>query len=328
MFLRIFLLLCAWLPGIVAQGTPARWFTVTAASADVASTSLVQTGSAAEQALAELKVEFPGLPRHPFAIVVHADGSSLPPPIRAGHHPGSPGLALLGRHQIHILWAETVGALTAIRHVVKHEIVHELLDQLVEPHGDRVPRWVHEGLAQLLSGETYLGAREEDIVWRAAVDRLLPFSGLDDDFPRQPEDLRIAYAQSYSYIAWLDRRLGRERLLKTVAAIDDETTFDRALVLATQKPTSELVSGWSDYLLKASGAPLRSVMENCSSLLLILALPVLAMAMVRRMQREQRAQARLERSQPFDDDSWAGMDDGFHGPPAPPAWHHEQERLR
>ncbi|MBK8099181.1 MAG: hypothetical protein IPK26_18895 [Planctomycetes bacterium] len=327
MFLRIFLLLCCWLGGIVAQA-PARWFTVTAATPTVDATALDYTSDAAARALRTLQDEFPGLPRHRFQIVVHADADSLPPPIRAGHHPGSPGLALLGRHQIHILWHETVSSLTAVDHVVQHEIVHELIDQLVEPHGERVPRWVHEGLAQLLSGETYLGAREEDIVWRVAVDRLLPFSGLDDDFPRRPDELRVAYAQSYSYIAWLDRRLGRQRLLATVAAIDDDMTFDRALVFATKKPTAELVTAWSDYLLHASGAPLRAVMENCFSLLMIFALPLLALAMMRRMQREQRARARLERTTPFDDDAWAGMDDGFYGPPAPPEWHHDQERLR
>lgn len=280
-----------------AQEPPDGWFKVAAAGADVAAGTVARVDGEARAALASLRPAFPGLPRQPFRIIVHGSAADLPAPLQADHHEGSPGFALLGRHEIHVLVAESRQTVDGFGPVLQHELTHELVDQLVAPWGRRVPRWLHEGLAQVLAGGTYLGASEENIVWRAAVDQLLPFSSLEDDFPREPVQLRLAYAQSFSYVAWLERTLGRSRLLALVDEIDGETSFLRALVLATQRTTAELEESWRDYLLHRSGAGFRALLNQCFSILMLFAVPLLALAVRRRLRVERQLRQRLEREE-------------------------------
>jgi hypothetical protein len=129
------------------------------------------------------------------------------------------------------------------------------------------------------------------------VDNLLPFSELEKSFPRNPVLLRLAYAQSFSYVKWLEGELGRDGLLALVKKIDDEMTLLRALVIATGRNTSQLEDGWHDYLLNRSGAPYRALLKNCFSLLMIFSLPLLALAVRRRMRTEAVVRERLERQE-------------------------------
>ena len=244
--------------------------------------------------MALLRETFPGLPTREFKIIVHDNRAAMPAALQQIHHQGSPGFALLPRHEIHLLHAEIAGAGRGFWPVVVHELTHEFLHQHNEPWGHRLPRWFHEGLAQVIAEDIYLGSSEESIVWRAARMKLLGFSYLTDRFPSDGDDLRLAYAQSFSYVAWLERQFGRRLLLDAVAAVNRKVSFNRALVLATGRSTAELEEGWRHYLLHGSGARWRQVLGQCFSLSMILCLPLLALAMIRRMKHDAMVGRRLE----------------------------------
>ena len=240
-----------------------------------------------------LKEVFQGMPSRTFFVHVHADRDSMPESLAAFLHPDSPGFALLGQHQIHIVWGEIRRTGASARGVVVHELVHELLDQFVAPHGRLMPRWFHEGLAQTIAGDTYLGAREEDLVGRLAIDRLAAFGSLRKEFPTEESALRLAYGQSYSFVAWLVHEYGMETLLAVARATDDVTSFERALVGRIGRTFPQLEDAWHDHLVYGSGAPWRVLFDQCFSLLLIAALPVLVLALMRRLKSEEAASARL-----------------------------------
>lgn len=243
--------------------------------------------------LARLREIFSGMPSQAFFVHVHADRDSMPEALAALLHPDSPGFAMLGQHQIHIVWGEIRRTGASARGVVVHELVHELLDQFVTPNGMLMPRWFHEGLAQTIAGDTYLAAREEDLVGRAVTDRLEPIGSLRKEFPTGETGLRLAYGQSYSFVAWLVREYGMESLLAVARATDDLTSFERALVGRTGRTFPQLEKGWHDHLMHGSGAPWRVLFDQCFSLLLIAALPVLVLALMRRLKSEAVASARL-----------------------------------
>lgn len=267
--------------------------TVAAGSGEISADQIARMQQEVAAALAHLGQLFPSPPSHRFSVFVHGDRAGLPAALQPHLLPESPAFALLGRHQIHIVWGELIRTATSLRGAVVHELVHELLDQHSAPHGRLLPRWFHEGLAQCLAGDTYLGAREEDLVWRVGTRRLQPFSSLRDGFPRDEEGLRMAYAQSYSYVSWLLAEYGLSNLLTVAKATDDLTSFERALVGRTGRNTLQLEEAWHDHLLHGSGASWRALFEQCFSFLLIGALPVLALAMIRRFRAEERAAARL-----------------------------------
>lgn len=238
---------------------------------------------------------FRGRPHRPYVVHVHGRRDALPDAIAASLHVDSPGFAMLGGHQIHLVGSEVLRLGANLRGVVVHEMVHEFLDQFVEPNGRRMPRWFHEGLAQSVAGDTYLGAREEELVLQAVLDRLPASDSLREDFPQGRDALRLAYAQSYSYVAWLTREYGLGKLLDIAAAADDLTSFERALVGRTRLSTLDLETRWKEYLL-GSGAPWRVLLDQCFTLMLVAALPLLALALIRRLAVDRRAAERLERA--------------------------------
>ncbi len=270
---------------------------VVAGTGDPTPAAVEQVRLAVDEELPALLTLFRGVPMERFFVHVHAARDSLPDALLAQLQPDSPGFALLGRHQIHLVWDEMRRTGSSLRGVVVHELVHELLDQFVAPYGSGIPRWFHEGLAQSIAGDIYLGAREEDIVWRAAANRLISFGDLRAGFPQQPTELRVAYAQSYSYVAWLQREYGLDTLLTIAKAADELTSFERSLVGRTNRTTLELEDAWRDHLQHESGAVWRVVLNQCFSLAMVGALPLLVLALIRRLAADQRAATRLARSE-------------------------------
>lgn len=266
---------------------------VVAGAGDVTPDDLARVQAAIDAELPSLQATFPGLPREPFVALVHGERAALPPHLAACLHPESPAFAVLGARQIHFVLGEARRLGTPLRGVVRHELVHELLDQRVGAHGRRVPRWFHEGLAQLLAGDTYLGAREEDLAFAALAGRLRNFVELAGDFPTDVASLREAYAQSYSYVSWLARDHGVRELVDVAAAVDDVTAFEPALAHATGRSTAWLEERWRDYVLHGSGAPWRLAFDNCFSVLLLLFLPILVLALRRHLAKEAAAGRRL-----------------------------------
>ncbi|MGE3173330.1 MAG: hypothetical protein AB7O97_11950 [Planctomycetota bacterium] len=294
-----------FLPGILSlliasllQGPASAPWTVAAGGGDVAPAELAIVRTELEPAMTELRrwfppADLPGGRVSPFRVVLHAAASDLPPPLRAMHHEGSPGFALLARHEIHLLAREIARNGRGLRPVLVHELAHELLSQRLGRFGHSLPRWFHEGLAQVLAGDTYLGVGEEMIVWRVASGQYLPFSELVEGFPRDPSLLQAAYAQSYSYVSWLERRLGMSGLLSMLDRIDEDISFDLALVHATGDPTVVLLDAWRDYVVNGSGARWRVLLQQFFSISMVLALPLLALALIRRLGADRQARERL-----------------------------------
>ena len=231
-----------------------------------------------------------------FHVFVHADREHLPDAMVTSLHEDAAGFALLGMHQIHIVRDEVAGSGNTLAGVVAHELVHELLDQYAGEFGRLIPRWFHEGLAQVLAGDTYLHVREEELVFRLLNRTLLSFEQLRHKFPTTQPALRTAYAQSYSYVAWLHGRYGLPALLRVVAAVDRDIGFEGALVGMTQRTTLDLAEAWRDKVLH-SGAPWRVLFHSCFDLVLVAILPLLVLALRRRLQSESRAARRMAESE-------------------------------
>jgi hypothetical protein len=289
---------------------PSAPVTVTAVGDGVSAVAVAEVRRSAEVGLRELHATFAQAPQ-PFRIFVHRREDSLDAAVRRSLHAGAPGLALLERQEIHLVLDNLAHTATGQLHpVVVHELVHILLHQSCK-HGRLLPRWLHEGLAQTLAEDTYLGTGEQDLIWRATGGRLLPFDELADDFPKDEQQLRLAYAQSHSYVAFLVRDYGIRRLLAAAAATEPDHSFLEALVYYTGRDTNQIGEAWRDYLLNRSGARFRVLLEDGFSIVMLFALPLLALAMIRRMAADRRARERLAR----DDPPMPEPDDNAEEPP-------------
>ncbi len=223
-------------------------------------------------------------------INVFRQVSSLPASIQRLLHPGTQGLAMLQANEIFLLLdSMSLKPGQDLRTVVCHELVHILLHRYAGPSGPYIPRWFHEGLAQVLSGEAYLGANEEDIVFRVKTRTHLRLRQMRSRFPSNEEgSLKLAYAQSYSFVAFLQRKLGLESLLAAAKQCNADRTFPQAFYMTTNQPLLSYEEQWEHYLLHESGANYRVVLNYFFLLLLAGVAPLLlAIGLARRLRRDQ-----------------------------------------
>ncbi len=121
-------------------------------------------------------------------------------------------------------------ATTPLETVLRHELVHVLLGRAFAPN--RPPTWLQEGLAQLHAGE--IGPSTTAILAEGlATGRLSTLDGLAAGFPDDPVRARIAYAQSASFLQFIEQTYGTDALAVLVREMARGSTFEGALHLAT-----------------------------------------------------------------------------------------------
>ena len=132
-------------------GRSVATFAVVAGDADVAGTALQRIEQHTREGLVRMAVYFEGMQPAPFRVVVHANAASLPEGLRGSVHEGAPGMAELDTRTIRLFLKEARAVPRSdIAPVVDHELVHLLLDQYASAAARRLPRWFHEGIAQVL----------------------------------------------------------------------------------------------------------------------------------------------------------------------------------
>ena len=120
-------------------------------------------------------------------------------------------LGISRHHRKHIVLKPLYGE--NMRRLVTHELTHVVLDMKMARTRGEPPRWVHEGLAQWMEGE--MTAAQKDTLGRAAVEgNLLRLDQLEKAFGGKREMVDLAYAQSYTLVAFIiqkgpDGALGR-----------------------------------------------------------------------------------------------------------------------
>lgn len=84
---------------------------------------------------------------------------------------------------------------------VGHEMVHLLLGRIGEGKV-RVPAWLHEGLAQTVTGEASQSAQIR-LAWAYIRHTLIPIKDLSDNFPYGKPKAELAYAESASFTRFM-----------------------------------------------------------------------------------------------------------------------------
>ncbi len=130
---------------------------------------------------------------------------------------------------------------SSIKAVIAHEYCHIFLHEKL---GDtRPPKWLDEGLAVFLAGESFF-SRAERLIPIAITGRYIPFRQIEDRFPSSQRQAAIAYAQSGDFINFLFDKYGQDAFMQYLDLMAAGEDPDEALYKAYGLTLFDIETAW------------------------------------------------------------------------------------
>ena len=133
------------------------------------------------------------------------------------------------------------GVRRQIRAVLCHEYSHFVARQICAD----LPAWLNEGLAQLMEGRDPRDVAAL-LAGLAEKDKLVPLAGMVTTFAGESDatKVRVLYAESLSFVGWLARRAGEERLGDLLRALGQRRELDAAFRATYGEGLADLEKAW------------------------------------------------------------------------------------
>jgi len=129
-----------------------------------------------------------------------------------------------------IILSPLPGMKLAVDRILAHEIVHIIL---YDAAGGRfIPRWFHEGCAEIFSGQWGIRGRIY-MVWKVSRGNLMTFEDIERVFSARGADVTLAYDQSMLAVKRLISDRGSGVLPRILNGLRDGQDFDQAFETAT-----------------------------------------------------------------------------------------------
>lgn len=143
------------------------------------------------------------------------------------------------------------GNLREIGRVIPHEVSHQILQQATENPFTLPPLWFDEGIAthyQIGGTEGFL-----DMVVRARErGELFAIESLDASFPYAPEQATLAYATSWSVIAYIREVHGDAGIAAMIRAFGTGIPYADAIETALGMTRDDLDQEWRAWIVRRS----------------------------------------------------------------------------
>lgn len=131
---------------------------------------------------------------------------------------------------------------------IPHELMHVLVYQLAKDNYPNIPLWLNEGLATL--AETYANPDYQRALNRAVKDaNLLPMAALCAEFPMDASGAFLGYAESASFVRFVQNKFGNRALLELVNAYRNSYSCAEGVQAATGSSLDQLDYRWRQETL-------------------------------------------------------------------------------
>jgi hypothetical protein len=130
--------------------------------------------------------------------------------------------------------------------IFQHEFAHIVLEQALADQGG-APRWLSEGFSMYEASQwTLYGQRTiEEVTLR---NTFLPLIFLTTHFPADEDTAHVAYAQSYSIVAFMFRTYGKYAFQDFIDNLRNGMDTNSALLYATGRSLKSLEQEWQEAL--------------------------------------------------------------------------------
>ncbi len=131
--------------------------------------------------------------------------------------------------------------------LVVHEIAHIMLDLRMGEHAHHLPRWLHEGVAKYAARD--FDDNDRRVIAEAALSEdLLTIDELEDAFRGDRGEVALAYAQSYTLVAYLSDIRPAEGLSPLLDQLSRGRDVRLALGLAYHRPVPQMEQEWLEQV--------------------------------------------------------------------------------
>ncbi len=139
---------------------------------------------------------------------------------------------------------------------IPHELTHILIYEATGANYGHVPTWLNEGLAMLNQEQPETDAAGLLAGARDAR-RPLAFAALCGGFPSDPDQARLAYAQSESFVRYIRTRYGSEGLNRLLGAYGAGAECSAGVETVLGLPLARLDQAWQRDVLYSSSLAAR-----------------------------------------------------------------------
>ena len=157
---------------------------------------------------------------------------------------------------------------------IPHELAHVLLYRLTGSAYANLPNWLTEGIASQVEG--YPNADYTQVLTISTQNKtLLPITDLCGPFPADASGAILAYAESNSFISYVDKTYGTAGLHALIQAYSNGLSCDQGVQHALRLPLSQLDLHWRQSALgqKVSGVAFQNLLPYLIFLVLMLIIP-------------------------------------------------------
>jgi hypothetical protein len=162
-------------------------------------------------------------------------------------------LAVPGKNLIIIDFSKMGQGPFPFKKTMKHEVCHLMLHYHISK--DRLPKWLDEGIAQWVSDgmmELLMNPKRQSLEDAILAGRYIPLQQLHHRFPRDRQSLWLAYQESKSVVAYIEKRYGREGVLNLLDHLKAGQDFDTAVYENFSVSMNSLEDMWQRQLKKRS----------------------------------------------------------------------------
>ncbi|MHC4269639.1 MAG: peptidase MA family metallohydrolase [Planctomycetota bacterium] len=130
--------------------------------------------------------------------------------------------------------------------IIRHELTHALLHRIA---GNKVPAWLHEGIAQYKDGVNDADVKK---ALKEAVlnNRMIPISELQAGFGnfKDKTQVKVAYAESLDFIEYLINNYGFYTILDILNNFNNHTSLDELFNYVYRLDLNQLENDWIEHL--------------------------------------------------------------------------------
>jgi hypothetical protein len=157
---------------------------------------------------------------------------------------------------------------------IPHELAHVLLYRLTGSAYATLPNWLTEGIASQVEG--YPNADYAQVLTISTQNKaLLPITDLCGPFPADASGAILAYAESNSFVSYVDKTYGTANLRALIQAYSDGLSCEQGVLHALGLPLAQLDLRWQQSALgqKVSGVAFQNLLPYLIFLALMLLIP-------------------------------------------------------